>query len=302
MANYTIKDLEKLSGIKAHTIRIWEKRYGLIEPQRTQTNIRTYCDVDLKQLLNISFLNRHGLKISKIARLSQVEVREKINHLQQNMSDLESQIESLSVAMIDLDEDKFEKLLSRSIIQLGFEETIIKIIYPFFYKVGIMWQTGAINPAQEHFVSNLIRQKLIVAIDSQLTTNGNNQKSFLLFLPEGEQHEIGLLFFAYLIKKRGFKLIYLGQSVPMSDFLEIIRFRPPNYIVTSFVSTFSGQNINKYVLKLSEKLTSETLYISGFQTNTISLNELPARVKVVSSPVEFADILNNISCADTNGV
>ncbi len=300
MATYTIKDLEKLSGIKAHTIRIWEKRYGLIEPQRTSTNIRTYCDVDLKHLLNISFLNRHGLKISKIAKLSSDEVNEKINHLQQNMSDVESQVESLAISMIDLDEDKFEKILTRSVIQMGFEETFIRIIYPFFYKIGIMWQTGAINPAQEHFVSNLIRQKLTVAIDSQITLNGADHKSFLLFLPEGELHELGLLFFAYLIKKRGHKLIYLGQSVPLNDLIEINRLIPTDYIVTALVSSFNGKDVYSYVLSLAEKLQSKTIYISGSQTESLSQDKLPDQVQILSSPVEFVEVLNNFSNQSLN--
>jgi DNA-binding transcriptional MerR regulator len=293
MATYTIKDLEKLSGIKAHTIRIWEKRYGLIEPQRTSTNIRTYCDLDLKRLLNISLLNHNGLKISKIARLSNDELSDKIHHLQQNSTDTESQIKSLAIAMIELDEEKFEKIISRAVIQLGFEDTIIKVIYPFFQKIGIMWQTGIINPAQEHFVSNLIRQKLIVAIDSQININHSNYKSFILFLPEGELHELGLLFFAYLIKKRGHRLIYLGQSVPMNDLIEVAKLRPADYIVTAFVSSINGQDISQYLKNLSERLADEIIFISGSQTENISDN-LPSNVKSVSSPIEFIDVLEDL--------
>ena len=293
MATHTIKDLEKLSGIKAHTIRIWEKRYGLIEPQRTSTNIRTYCDLDLKRLLNISLLNQNGLKISKIARLSNDELSDKIHHLQQNSTDTESQIKSLAIAMIELDEEKFEKIISRAVIQLGFEDTIIKVIYPFFKKIGIMWQTGIINPAQEHFVSNLIRQKLIVAIDSQINLNHSNFKSFILFLPEGELHELGLLFFAYMIKKRGHRLIYLGQSVPMNDLIEVAKLRPSDYIVTAFVSSINGKDISIYLKNLSERLADEIIYISGNQTETIS-DKLPSNVKTVSSPIEFIDVLDEL--------
>lgn len=300
MASYTIKDLEKLSGIKAHTIRIWEKRYGLIEPQRTSTNIRTYCDVDLKRLLNISFLNRHGLKISKIAQLTPEQLKDKIGHLQQNMSDHESHIESLAIAMIEMDEDKFEKILSRSVIQMGFEETIIKIIYPFFTRVGVMWLTGAINPAQEHFVSNLIRQKLTVAIDSQIAGNNKNQKSFLLFLPEGELHELGLLFFAYLIKKRGHKIIYLGQSVPLNDLIEVIKAKPCNYLVTAFISTFNGQNMYEYIKKLTEKTDFESLFISGNQVTELDKSKIPSKVKIVTSPVQFIEILDNLEDKNIN--
>ncbi len=299
MATYTIKDLEKLSGIKAHTIRIWEKRYGLIEPQRTSTNIRTYCDLDLKRLLNISLLNQNGLKISKIARLSNDELSDKINHLQQSPTDTESQIKGLTIAMIELDEEKFEKILSRSVIQMGFEDTIIKVIYPFFQKIGIMWQTGIINPAQEHFITNLIRQKLIVAIDSQINTNHGNHRSFILFLPEGELHELGLLFFAYLIKKRGHRLIYLGQSVPMNDLIEVTKLRPSDYLVTAFISSINGQDIALYLKNLSERLANEIIFISGSQTENISGN-LPSNVKTISSPIEFIDILDNLSGISAN--
>ena len=299
MATYTIRDLEKLSGIKAHTIRIWEKRYGLIEPQRTSTNIRTYCDLDLKRLLNISLLNHNGFKISRIARLSNDELSEKIYHLQQNSTDTESQIKSLTIAMMELDEDKFEKITSRAIIQLGFEDTIIKVIYPFFQQIGIMWQTGIINPAQEHFVSNLIRQKMIMAIDSQITVNSPDHKSFMLFLPEGELHELGLLFFAYLIKKRGHRLIYLGQSVPMNDLIEAAKLKPVDYIVTAFVSSINDQDILLYLKNLSDRLKNESVLISGSQVTNLP-DKLPSNVKIVLSPVEFLNILDKITGFSTN--
>jgi DNA-binding transcriptional MerR regulator len=299
MATYTIKDLEKLSGIKAHTIRIWEKRYGLIEPQRTSTNIRTYCDLDLKRLLNISLLNQNGLKISKIARLSNDELLDKINYLQQDSTDTESQIKSLAIAMIELDEEKFEKIISRAVIQLGFEDTIIKVIYPFLQRIGVMWQTGIINPAQEHFVSNLIRQKLIVAVDSQINLDYNNHKNFILFLPEGELHEMGLLFFAYLIKKRGHRLIYLGQSVPMNDLIEVTKLRPSEYIVTAFISSINGQDISIYLRNLSERLKDEIIFVSGSQTETMT-GKFPPNVKIISSPLEFIDILDKVSSFSSN--
>ncbi len=249
MANYTIKDLEKLSGIKAHTIRMWEKRYGLIEPTRTSTNIRTYCDDELKKLLNISILNRNGFKISRIADLSMDEINSRINQLTKNSDDTETQIENLAISMIDLDENKFEKIISRAIIQLGFEDMVVKIVYPFLDRIGVMWQTGTINPAQEHFVSNLIRQKLIVAIDSQVYNQNNHSKSFMLFLPEGELHELGLLFFSYLIKKRGHRIIYLGQSVPIDDLISVYRIRPVDYLLTSFVSSINGNNGKSFIQK-----------------------------------------------------
>jgi DNA-binding transcriptional MerR regulator len=294
MATYTIKDLEKLSGIKAHTIRIWEKRYNIIAPQRTATNIRNYCDSELKKLLNISVLNRNGIKISKLASLSNEEINEKINQLIQSYGDTEDLIENLTVAMIDFDDVKLEKILARAIIQLGFEETIIKVLYPFLIKIGIMWQTGTINPAQEHFITNLIRQKLIVAIDGLISGNNPYSKRFTLFLPEGEFHELGLLFFHYLIKRRGHRVIYLGQSVPLNDLFETKRLKPANYLVTAFVSFIDGKDIINYSKTLADKFSDQTIYLSGNQTVNIK-DKLPSNVKVINSPGEFRDELNRIA-------
>ncbi len=295
MANYTIKDLEKLSGIKAHTIRMWEKRYGLIEPRRTSTNIRTYCDPELKQLLNISILNRNGFKISKIASLSNEEISSQINRLSKQTDDTETQIENMAIAMIDLDENKFEKILTRAVIQLGFEDTIINIIYPFLERIGIMWQTGTINPAQEHFVSNLLRQKLIVAIDSQNISEKTGCKNFLLALPEGELHELGLLFSCYLIKKRGHHVIYLGASVPVPDIVETCRIRPVDILVTSVISSFSGNDINEYIIHLTGSLKKDKLiFISGQQTSGINM-QVPDNIRIIASPKNFIEELNKIS-------
>jgi len=226
MANYSIRDLEKLSGIKAHTIRIWEKRYQLIQPRRTSTNIRYYSDNELKKLLNISILHRHGYRISKIAQLDNDEIHERIREITNEGCDFISQVENLVIAMIELDENKFEKILSKSIIRIGFEETIIKLVYPLFEKIGILWVTGTINPAQEHFMSNLIRQKLVSAIDGQISSDSSASKKFILFLPEGELHELGLLFYSFMLKKSGHQVIYLGQSVPFHDLIEINEIKP----------------------------------------------------------------------------
>jgi DNA-binding transcriptional MerR regulator len=294
MATYTIRDLEKLSGIKAHTIRIWEKRYNIIAPTRTATNIRNYCDGELKKLLNISLLNRNGIKISKLARLSNEEINEKINQLIQRYSDTESLIENLTIAMIELDQSKVEKILSRVIMQLGFEEAIIKILYPFLVNIGVMWQTGMINPAQEHFITNLFRKKLMVAIDALITTNNPNSKKFVLFLPEGEYHELGLLFFYYLVKKRGHQVIYLGQSVPFNDLIETKELKPANYLVTAFVSFIKGKDIFKYTERLAENFNEQIIYISGNQISNIQ-DKLPENIKIISSPAEFRDELNRIT-------
>ncbi len=293
MAKYSIKDLERLSGIKAHTIRIWEKRYELIEPSRTSTNIRFYSDLDLKKILNISILNKNGFKISKIAQLSESELSAKVIEVCSSTSDFESQIENLVLAMIDLNEEKFEKIFSGIILRYGFEEAIIKIIYPFFEKIGYLWQTGSINPIQEHFVSNIIRQKLIVAIDGQIEGAGEKQSSFTLFLPESEMHELGLLFYSYLIKRAGYKVLYFGQSVPYSDIVEAFKIRPTTHYLCSFVASVSEESIYSYLNKLSSDLSEAKILITGSQSRSIEV-ESYSNVEKILSIDEFNSMLLTI--------
>ena len=219
MAVYSIKDLEKLSGIKAHTIRIWEKRYGLIEPHRTNTNIRYYTDANLKKILNVAGLNRHGMKISHIAMLSDLELREAILRETSSTSSHETLVDSLVVAMIDLDPYMLDSIIEKSISKIGFKETVTEVLYPFLTKIGVLWLSEEVNPAQEHLITSMIRQKIFAATDKLPNTFQAGSKKFLLMLPEGEWHEIALLFAQYLIKEAGQQVIYLGQSVPYSDVL-----------------------------------------------------------------------------------
>jgi len=229
MNAFTIKDLENLSGIKAHTIRIWEQRYNFLKPHRTTTNIRYYSNDELKTVLNIALLNKYGFKISHIDRMQPQEIREKILSLGDVRAIQERIINDLVQEMVDLDIEKFEKILTNYIAAKGIERTVIQIIFPFLEKIGILWQTGHVNPAQEHLVTNIIRQKLIVGIETTVS-HIKLDKTFLLFLPEGEHHELGLLFMYYLIKSRGAKAIYLGANVPVKDVEHVINLKKPLHI------------------------------------------------------------------------
>lgn len=260
---YSIKDLERLSGIKAHTIRIWEKRYGVVEPKRTDTNIRYYTNDELKKILNIAILNNYGVKISKIVGLSAEELHRKVLEISNEDVEESIQVESLVIAMVEVDESRFEKILANCTLRLGFEQTLLRIVHPFFKKVGILWQAGAINPAQEHFISNLIRQKLIVAIDSQGMMSKENPKRFLLFLPEGELHELGLLFYSYIIQKAGHKVIYLGQSVPLDDVESVNQQNPSDYIITSTMSIASMEDVNALLKSITSKFPDTKLILSN---------------------------------------
>jgi len=219
MAKFSIKDLENLSGIKAHTLRIWEKRYQLFEPQRTKTNIRYYTDEDLKKLLNVTMLSNNGTKISQIVKMGEKELREAAKNVSLEGTENQYRIDELILPMLSFDEAEFNLLYEKNSRELGLEKTLIDIVYPFLQKVGTLWLSNEVEPTQEHFVSSLVQQKLSVAIDN-LPAPKKGAKKVMLFLPEGEYHELALLFFSYLYKKQGVRTFYFGQSVPLSKVIE----------------------------------------------------------------------------------
>jgi MerR family transcriptional regulator, light-induced transcriptional regulator len=265
MSNYSIKDLEQLSGIKAHTLRIWEQRYNIINPKRTDTNIRTYDDTDLKLVLNIALLKDHDFKISEIAKLSLEEVSKKVLAISDRHLNYPDQIHALTIAMIDIDEERFEKIMATNILQFGFENTMINIIYPFLSRIGTLWITGSIGPAQEHFITNLIRQKLIVAIDGQIIKPNEHTKKYILYTPEGEFHEIPLLFANFILRARNNKVIYLGQSMPFSELEFICKLHKPDYLFSVITSVPGQDEIQQYVNKLSKSFPDIMVLLTGYQ-------------------------------------
>lgn len=265
MSNYSIRDLEQLSGIKAHTIRIWEQRYNIIQPKRTDTNIRMYDDQDLKLVLNISLLKDHGYKISDIAKFSLDEISQEVMAISDHKLNYPDQIHALTIAMIDLDEDRFEKIISTNFLQNGFENTMLNIIYPFLTRIGTLWLTGSIGPAQEHFMSNLIRQKVIVAIDGQVIKYHPNSKKFLLFLPEGELHEISLLFTSYVIRAHHHRVIYLGQTLPFNELVFAYDVHQPDYVFASITSVPAHDEVQTYVNKLCQQFPKAQILLTGYQ-------------------------------------
>lgn len=262
---YSIKDLEQLSGIKAHTIRIWEQRYGLLEPSRTDTNIRFYDDAELKKLLNIALLNKKGFKISKLADLDPSKINSLVLKNTQTVSvgsDYTAYINEMVVAMIDMDEARFSRIYSKALSEKDFEIVVTDLIYPFLNKVGIMWGVDQINPAQEHFVTNLIKQKFLSEIDKQ-KINVTKKSSFVLFLPPDELHEIGLLFTHFLLRKRGFKSFYLGQTVPYNDLIDVYKQLKPTYLFGFFISSKKTNDIEDYLFEVLMQTKSADLLISG---------------------------------------
>ena len=290
MSTYSIKDLEQLSGIKAHTLRIWEQRYQLITPKRTETNIRFYDDDDLKLILNIALLRDNDHKISKIASMTQAEMHEEILRLTEKTLRYPDQIHVLTLSMINLDEVRFEKIVANNVHKLGFESTMINIIYPFLSKIGVLWQTGSINPAQEHFVANLIRQKLIVAIDSIPITPYPDAHKYLLYLPEGELHEITLLFIHYLIRIRENRVLYFGQNLPFNDLQSIYDIHHPDFIVTVITTSPPTHEVQEYVDKLAKSFPEATILLSGYQVVGQDIH-LPYHVRIFTGIEQITDFI-----------
>ena len=289
MNAFTIKDLENLSGIKAHTIRIWEQRYAFIKPQRTQTNIRYYTNEELKKILNISLLNKFGYKISHINKMSATEIQEKIIALSNSQAQQERIVNEMIQFMVDMNIDSFEEVLDNYIATRGFDKAITQIIFPFLERIGILWVTDHINPAQEHLVTNIIRQKLIAGIE-KVFTHISTDKLVLLFLPEGEHHELGLLYTCYLLKSRGIKTLYLGADVPMADLEFVSKFKKPDYLYTHITSAAGNFNFEKFLTQAQTRLAHFPLIISGHLTTSYK-KQLPPKISFKTSLQEVIDCI-----------
>ncbi|MCB0803169.1 MAG: MerR family transcriptional regulator [Flavobacteriales bacterium] len=266
MTVYSIKDLELISGIKAHTIRIWEQRYGLFTPQRTETNIRYYDSDQLCKLLNISNLIANGYKVSQIAKLSKPDMQNKVNELidSNELTDTKAGIliNRLIDSAINYDEELFQELFYKSVDTYGLIGAFTHVIYPMLIRIGLMWFKQDIIPAQEHFISNLIRQKLFVAINS-LEQASNNAESWLLFLPEDEEHEIGLLLSYFILKSKGKRVFYLGQRVPISSLDSIIHKKQPDAIHFFLVKNNCCKKTQEYIDQISEISKGIKVHVSG---------------------------------------
>ena len=289
MNAFTIKDLENLSGVKAHTIRIWEQRYNFLKPHRTDTNIRYYNNDELKTILNIALLNKSGYKISHINKLSEGEICEKIAQLNYPEGQQERLINKLVGYMIDFDTDSFEEMLDEELGHKDVDVFINEVIFPFLEKVGILWTTNHINPAQEHLVTNIIRQKVLVGIENTHTVHSLG-KTALLFLPEGEHHEVGLLYVFYLLKKRGVKVFYLGADVPLKDLGYVVKAKFPDFIYTHLTSLAHNFNMERFLMNVKIHIQGAPVYISGPVTTTYK-KEIPQTIHFKKSLEEVKQFI-----------
>ena len=251
--NFSIKDLESLSGIKAHTIRMWEKRYGVLEPERTETNIRNYGVTGLQKILNIAFLNENGYKISRISKLDDEEISDLVQSITTSKSNYSRALKSMKVAMMNFDQPLFLRTYENLLINKTFSEIYEDVFIPLMIETGTLWQAGTITPAHEQFISNLIKQKLFINIEKLQKENASKtDKVFVLFLPDEEIHDIGLYYTNYEILSHGYKVIFLGQSLPMQD----LTYLSTLYQNTIFVSylTVKPDHIEQYLNDFKEHI------------------------------------------------
>lgn len=261
--SYSIRDLEILSGIKAHTIRIWEQRYQILKAERTDTNIRIYSDADLKFLMSLAVLNKNGQKISKLAKLTHEDISGMVADLIHAPEEYSNQIEAMVLATIEYNESAFHHIINTCVLQLGFENTVKKVIFPFLEKIGILWVSGKVIAAQEHFMTQLIRQKFILAIDGKPFLNKAESKTFILFLPNSEWHELSLLFLNYLLRASNHKVIYLGPSVPINDVIQVGESIKPDAFYTVITTQPGSYTIADYLNKLAEHFSESKVFVSG---------------------------------------
>ncbi|PWJ59069.1 DNA-binding transcriptional MerR regulator [Dyadobacter jejuensis] len=266
MAEYSIKDLENITSLKAHTIRIWEQRYGLLTPQRTATNIRFYTDDDLKKLLSVMMLMEAGMKISAIGKLSDVEWKQKVEEAIEQESTgpqkLAVKINQTRIAILEYDEISIHAVLDELIGELGIDDTYEKFIYPLLVKTGLWWMNDKMTPAQEHFFSNIIRKRLFSVI-ANLENRKTSKQKWILFLNEKEEHEIGLLYSYYLIIRQGAQALYLGSRVPFENLKEVAAVYGPTHLCTFCVSNQPETYLKKFIEQLAAHFPQQSICVSG---------------------------------------
>ncbi|HOZ87303.1 MAG TPA: MerR family transcriptional regulator [Bacteroidia bacterium] len=275
MRLYQITELEQLTGIKAHTIRIWEKRYNLIEPDRTSTNYRRYNDDQVKKLLNVSTLLSNGYKISRIAGFNDKQIHTKVLESQSGPTTdviCGSFVNDLLAAMINYDEVAFEKTYSAVTTRFGLFDAMLNVFYPLLNKIGVLWSINDLNPAQEHFASCLIKRKIIAATDG-LPAPRHKKKKFLLLLLPNEWHDISLLFTNYIIRSKGYETIYLGQDVPFENIALVVKQTKPSFLVTFFTIFQDPVGIVENFKKHLPSSKQLKVLVSGNLTMTSHLHE-----------------------------
>jgi len=294
--SFSIRDMENLSGIKAHTIRIWEKRYNLFSPERTDTNIRTYNLESLQKLLNVTLLYNNGYKISKIAKMGEEKIPVLVNEIIAEKSEKSHALNSLKLAMLNFDQSLFLRTYNSLMEEKSFTQIFNEVFIPLLNELGLLWQTNTISPAHEHFISNLIKQKIYIHTEKlQFEAPTKKDEVFVLFLPENEIHELGLLYINYQLALQGYKTIYLGQTMPIESLEDLLKYYNNIRFVSYFTVAPTKDEIDDYFERFREvlkKSPGSKLYVLGHQIQEIGEQKpLEGSIRIFKSINQLVDIL-----------
>lgn len=289
MVVYSIKDMENLSGVKAHTLRIWEKRYDIIHPKRTATNIRYYTDEDLRHLLNVCYLYKKGYKISKIAEMNEDDLKQTISDYSLVDLNEKDKVDTLMMFILELDAYNLNKVLDHSIEQKGLEETMNDLIYPLLDRLSMKWLAGSFQSVHESFVTQIIRAKIQIAIESA-PEQPNFSPTYIIYLPESEQQELSMLYMHFLLKKNRCKVINLGNDVSLKDVIASAEVLKPNYIFTIINNELKQGSFKNYIEELTSCENYERLLITGYQTVAQSI-KWPANTTVFKNLGEMLNFI-----------
>jgi DNA-binding transcriptional MerR regulator len=294
-SQFSIKDLENLTGIKAHTIRIWEKRYNLLEPKRTDTNIRYYDLANFQKLLNVSYLNSNGYKISKISTIDEDEIQQLVREIA-SKNDVDTHaINTLKLAMLNFDQTLFYTTYETLLKEKSFRSIFYDVFIPMLSNMGMLWQTDTITPAHEHFITTLIRQKIIASTEKIQSKQVNDSKqTFVLYLPDNEIHELGLMFINHEIVSHGYHSIFLGSSVPLESLTDLQNYYDDIIFVSYFTVKPEKEHIQKYISTFNSMLlepSNSKFWVLGQMLSHLDLDDLPEGIKPFTSIKALLDKL-----------
>jgi DNA-binding transcriptional MerR regulator len=284
---FSIKDLENISGIKAHTIRIWEKRYNVLEPMRSDTNIRYYNLVNLQKLLNITLLHEHGYKISRIAKFTEQQIPEAVREIISVKSVKSHAISSFKMAMINFDQSLFTKTYDTLLSEKNFREVFYEVFIPLMNEIGLLWQSDTITPAHEHFISYLIKQKLLINTEKlQVLQPTNDDKVFVLYLPSNEIHELGLMYLNYEVLHHGYRSIYLGESIPLDNLKDLKKYFNKVTFISYLTVEPNKEEINPYITAINNEVLNDTdteLWLLGRMVDFIEPQNISNKTRIFRS-------------------
>lgn len=292
MVIYSIKDLEHLAGVKAHTIRIWEKRYNIVEPQRTDTNIRYYLEEDLQHILNVALLNNNGHKISHIAKMGKDEIQQKVAEISDFDAVPKDRVDCLTMSMMELNEFKFNRIIETNIDQLGFERTMQEVVFPLLDKLAELWMSGCIKPIHEIFVSEVIKRKIIKAIDEIPINTDLSVPSFLIFLPKDENADLSLLYLHYMLKKEGLRVTNFGKGISKENVVSACNITNPDYLVLFANESFPNNSLQPYLQDLCKSINGTKVLLTGYQPIQQKIKST-SKVKVLASLEQILDYCGN---------